>query len=72
MTPSMVAAEQQTAVAVPQLRIYRGQDLKGSELQQVMARPRIDFESILHTVHDVLTLLRSATYGVEHKFTGNA
>ena len=47
--PTMVAA-QQTAAAAPQLRIFQGHDLKGKDLQHVMARPRIDFESILHTV----------------------
>ena len=44
----MVAAQQ--AVVSPQLRMYRGQDLSASELRDVMERPRIDFESILHTV----------------------
>ena len=44
----MVAAQQ--ATASPQLRIYRGEDLQATELHDVMARPRIDFESILQTV----------------------
>ncbi len=63
--PTMVVA-QQTAAASPQLRIFHGHDLKGKDLQHVMARPRIDFESILHTVcnHcklvDVVTLCSSA------------
>jgi len=47
--PTMVAAQQPKA-ASPQLRIFHGQDLKGKDLQHVMARPRIDFESILRTV----------------------
>lgn len=45
----MVAAQQ--APATPQLRICRGQDLKAEELHSVLARPRIDFESILQTVN---------------------
>lgn len=48
LQPVMVAGQQ--APAAPQLRIYRGQDLKAEELHNVMARPRIDFESILQTV----------------------
>lgn len=63
--PTMVAAQQTTAAAA-QLRIFHGQDLKGKDLQHVMARPRIDFESILHTVCkickfvDVIRLCSSA------------
>ena len=50
LRPVMVAA-QQTA-APPQLRIFRGQDLKSDQLHSVLARPRIDFESILQTVSE--------------------
>ena len=46
--PLMVAA-QQTA-APPQLRIFRGQDLEPDQLHSVLARPRINFASILQTV----------------------
>ena len=56
-TTVMVAAQQATS---PQLRIFRGEDLKGSQMQQVMARPRIDFESILHTVAYILALLEAS------------
>lgn len=50
VSPSMVATHQ-ASKAPPQLRIFRGQELKGNDLQHVMTRPRIDFDSILHTVH---------------------
>ena len=50
LRPVMVAA-QQTA-APPQLRILRGRDLESDELHRVLARPRIDFESILQTVSE--------------------
>ncbi|DBB07986.1 TPA: hypothetical protein ACH3X3_009363 [Trebouxia sp. C0006] len=55
--PTMVVA-QQTAAASPQLRIFHGHDLKGKDLQHVMARPRIDFESILHTVQPIVQAVK--------------
>lgn len=50
LRPVMVVA-QQTAT-LPQLRIFRGQDLESDQLHSVLARPRIDFESILQTVSE--------------------
>ncbi|KAL3154279.1 Histidinol dehydrogenase, chloroplastic [Trebouxia sp. C0010 RCD-2024] len=54
--PVMVAAQQ--APATPQLRICRGQDLKAEELHSVLARPRIDFESILQTVEPIVQAVK--------------
>ena len=55
LRPVMVAAQQKAAP--PQLRTFRGQDLESDELQRVLARPRIDFESILQTVSEHWTAL---------------
>lgn len=55
VSPLMVAAQEAPPKAAkgPKLRTFDAKSLDKAQLSEILTRPRIDFDSILHTVRSV-------------------